>query len=166
MSYPYDDYDPYEIRAKHEALASDLKNQRSKFAGIGTNKAKRRLNKLAINDPIAKAIRLALEVEDKNISAKQYYGKYRERNYDQKAILIDDLCKLFKEQNWIYGIQNSDVYPVTHVIYFEIPTCEQISWHFSPTKESDFPIYAGEWDGKQNSTLGKLETIAIKLLPK
>ena len=153
-----------EVHEKNENLIYDLKKKREEFAGIGTNKAKRRLNKLSSTSWVAKAVRLALEVEDKSISAKKSYGKYRERIYKQKNILIMELCELFKENGWNYGIQNSEVPPSSHIIYFEIPDCEQISWHFTPEKEEDFSQYKGEWDKKPNSTLDKLEFVTVKLL--
>jgi hypothetical protein len=165
--YDYDDCDhdskKAEAHHKNQLLVEQLAKKRENFAGIGTNKAKRRLNKLALTSSIAKAIRLSLEIEDKNMLAKKYYGKYRDKIYKKKAELILDLCKIFKEQNWVYGTQKSKVPDTTHIIYFEIPGCEQISWHFSCNKK-DLPIYEKEWDGKQNSTIGKLEKIAIELL--
>jgi hypothetical protein len=153
-----------DARIRNDELIVKLKQNRTNYAGIGTNKAKRRLNKLALTNPLAKAVRLALEIEDKNISAKDSYGKYRDKIYNLKTKLIMDLCKLFKEQNWIYGIQDSKIPPVSHIIYFEIPTCEQISWHFTPEKENEFPAYTGKWDEKINSTIGKLEVVTKKLL--
>lgn len=153
-----------EVHKKNENLIYDLKKKREEFAGIGTNKAKRRLNKLSLTSLIAKAVRLALEVEDKSISAKKSYGEYRERIYKQKNTLIMELCELFKENDWNYGIQKSEIFPTSHVIYFEIPDCEQISWHFTPEKEEDFSQYKGEWDKKPNSTLDKLEVVTVKLL--
>lgn len=147
----------YEALDKNQKLIEKLKFGRVNFAGLGTNKSKRRLNKLSVNNFIAKAVRIALEIEDKNISAKNSYGKYKDKIYDQKQKLILELCKLFKSQNWIYGIQNSNNYSASHVIYFEIPGCEQISWHFSPDKNYNFPEYLGKWDEKENSTMEKLE---------
>jgi hypothetical protein len=153
-----------QMQAKREQLIQQLKTQRTTFAGIGTNKAKRRLNKLAIHSPLAQAIRLALEIEDKNISAKNSYGEYQQKIYKQKQQLIVKLCQLFQEHNWTYGIQKSEIPLVTHVIFFEIPSCEQISWHFTPEDPIKLPSYQGKWDKKENSTLLKLEAAAVKLL--
>ena len=141
---------------KNAELVLDLKKRRSNFANIGTNKAKRFLNKLGLTLPIARALRLALEIEDKNIVAKGTYGDYIQKTYHKKEELILKLCEIFKEQKWVYGIQKSNNISASHVIYFEIPNCEQISWHFNPPY-SDFPQYGGNWDGKKNSTLNKLE---------
>lgn len=149
---------------KNNFLVKDLHRQRNEFAGIGTNKAKRRLNKLAQSSVIAKAIRIALEIEDKSIQAKDSCWSYKDKIYRVKEELIEELAKLFKDQNWIYGIQKSDVKPTTHVVYFEIPDCEQISWHFTPNKISEFPVYSKDWDGKENSTFMKLEKMAKNIL--
>jgi hypothetical protein len=153
----------YEAIQKNERLIDDLMRKRKVFANIGTNKAKRRLNKLAETNVIAKAVRLAIEIEDKSITAKKEFGKYRDKIYNQKSEMIMKLCDLFKANNWKYGIQSSDNYSASHVIFFEIPTVEQISWHFSPDKR-DIPVYDGVWDEKVNSTMNKLEKATKKLL--
>lgn len=151
-------------RIKNEILIEDLQTKRKNFAGIGTNKAKRRLNKLAKTDPIAKAIRLALEIEDKSISAKNSYGEYQDRIYNQKVLLVEQLVDHFKARKWIYGIQDSDLPFISHVMYFEIPTCEQISWHIDINKPKNYPTYKKEWDQKKNSTLYKLEACTLAIL--
>jgi len=74
-----------DVHDKNEFLIEDLKKKRKKFAGIGTNKAKRRLNKAALVSPVAKAVRMALEIEDKSISAKNSYGEYQNRIYNTNA---------------------------------------------------------------------------------
>ena len=52
----------------------ELIKARSQFAGIGTRKAKLALNKLAKTDAYAEALRVALEIEDANLTAKRYFG--------------------------------------------------------------------------------------------
>lgn len=148
---------------KNMCLVQSLHTNRTAFAGLGTNKAKRRLNKISASNDVAKAVRIALEIEDKNIIAKDTYGKYRDKVYNKKQELILELSKLFKSHNWVYGVQESTVIGVTHIIYFEIPRCEQISWHFSAGNNS-FPKYDKNWDGKENSTLRKLEKVSLELL--
>lgn len=154
-----------EAQRKNERLVEELQRKRKMFAGIGTNRAKRRLNKLALSSPIAQAVRLALEIEDKSISAKNSYGGYQEKIYDQKEMLIFRLCSLFKGEGWPYGIESSNNPSASHVAYFEIPGCEQVSWHFSPGKmASSLPRYGGKWDKKKDSTLKKLEAATEGLL--
>ena len=117
-------------KLKNYELVSILQKKRISFANLGTNKVKRRLNKL--EDPISRSIRLALEIEDLNIQAKKYSGKYKDKIYNSKNELILKLIEIFEKENWIYGI-NKDKNNNKHntVIYFEIPNCEQISWHFT-----------------------------------
>lgn len=149
---------------KNENLIEALKEKRKTFCEIGTNKAKRRLNKLSQTSNLAKAIRIAIEIEDKNICAKKCYGDYQDRIYRKKTELILDLKKLFEIEKWIFGVQKSDIPGISHIIYFEIPECEQISWHFTPPKDMSFPDYLKEWDQKENSTLDKLEVLTKKIL--
>lgn len=151
-----------EHRQQTNNLIHSLEIARKTFCGIGTNKAKRRLNKLSKVNKEASAIRIALEIEDKNIKAKAAPYDYSDRIYKQKNELIHKLIELFNNQNWIYGVQDSDVPVTKHVIYFEIPNCEQLSWHFDDS--DDIPRYTKPWDKKINSTLGKLEKITKQLL--
>jgi len=170
----YYDYDDYHVRFKTQGqieaeqkngdLIEQLAAKRNNFVGIGTNKAKRRLNKLALSSCLAKVVRSALEIEDKNIQAKKSYGKYRSKIYESKHKLIGEVVNLFRDNNWIFGIQESNSIPTSHIIYFEIPECEQISWHFNYDQALNWPIYEKEWDGKINSTMDKLEKITLKLL--
>lgn len=147
---------------KNADLIYQLQVSRDNFLGIGTNKTKRRLNKLSETNPIALAFRIALETEDKNIQAKNSFGKYRRKIYDQKAILIEQMLNLFKKNGWEYGLHEESAYDTNAIAFFEIPGCEQISWHCTLRCISSTPRYEKEWDGKINSTLNKLES-AIKL---
>ncbi len=146
---------------KNAELIYQLQVSRDNFLGIGTNKAKRRLNKLSETNPIALAFRVALETEDKNIQAKNSFGKYKRKIYDQKAILIEQMLDLFKKNNWTYGLHEESTYDTNAIAFFEIPGCEQISWHCTLRCISSTPKYEKMWDGKINSTLEKLES-AIK----
>lgn len=154
----------HEAELKNQELIQDLSICRKNFAGIGTNKAKRRLNKLSQSSDIAKAIRLALEIEDKNICAKKTDWRYKDKVYNQKVQLIEELIDIFVKNKWVFGVEKSQNPSTTHVIYFEIPGCEQLSWHFSPSTPKKFPEYDGKWDEKENATLSKLEDITKKIL--
>ena len=153
-----DEFELHEALMKNEELIEDLEDFRTNMLGIGTNKIKRRLNKIAKTDSTAKAIRLALEIEDKNISAKKY-KKYN--YYDEKYNLILELINIFKQEGWIYGKEISNNRDTNYIIYFEIPGCEQISWHcnFFNDEEKTIPTYMGTWDGKINSTLYKIANV-------
>lgn len=146
---------------KNIELIEILKNKRKNFCVVGTNKIKRRLNKLAETDYIAKCYRLAIEIEDKNIQAKDN-PYYSDKIYKEKYKYILELITIFKEHCLVYGKQISDVSKMSHIIYFEIPNCEQISFHTNLENEYNIPTYDKEWDGQINSTLNKLEKGILK----
>lgn len=154
-----DHFNKYQAKLKNLDLVNDLNKFRKNMLGIGTNKIKRRLNKISKTNTLAKAIRLALEIEDKNISAKKYRGDLH--YYEQKYNLIIELINLFKLENWTFGKEKSQVFETDYVIYFEIPGCEQISWHCNFPKElsKTIPDYKKPWDRKINSTLYKIANV-------
>lgn len=143
-------------------LVRQLSDARVGFCGVGTRKTKLQLNKLARVCVIAKALRLALEIEDASTLGKKYgFSKWGYRSYERKHALIHELIDLCKEQRWVYGKQKNRSSGPSWIIYFEIPGCEQISFHCDLSIE--VPDYVREWDGKVNSTLNKLEA-AISML--
>ncbi|HYE76318.1 MAG TPA: hypothetical protein VEF04_23440, partial [Blastocatellia bacterium] len=75
-----------------------------------------------------------------------------------------ELITLFKHQGWTFGVHKSDSYQTSHIIYFEIPDCAQISWHYTD-KSGSLPIYEKEWDGRLNSTFPKLLTFIEEKFP-
>ena len=101
-----------------------------------------------------------MEIEDVNILAKEAYGKYRDKIYNQKSILIDKLIDLCIDNNFIVGKKESNVRETAHIIFFDLPGCKQISFH-TDLWFKKVPDYDGEYDGLSNSTLIKLES-AIK----
>jgi hypothetical protein len=145
-----------------------LVRARTEFAGVGTRKAKLVLNKAAKADSYARALRVALEAEDSNLTAKRYFGgdcggySYAEVNYFKKAAQIEALIGISKSEGWTFGVQPSDVRDTTHIIYFDLPGVGQLSWHYSPREP--LPVYDGKWDGKSGSTLPKLEAAIAELL--
>jgi hypothetical protein len=136
------------------ALIRQLEAARDTFCGVGTRRIKMQLNRLDYC-PKARAFRLALEIEDCSTQGKKYgWSEWSHRKYQEKTELIEKLCKLCAIEGWIYGKHNSMSFP-PHIVYFELPLCEQISFHTTLT--IDVPDYRGVWDGKRHSTLGKLE---------
>jgi hypothetical protein len=160
---------PVSRRNRRNAKISGLMSARNKYAGIGTRRVKLRLNKLAKTNVLAKALRIALEIEDRNLTAKKYHGgniagyTYDQINYFAKHDGITALIEICKSEGWKFGLQCSDVRGATHVIYFHLPGVEQISWHFTPNDEG-LPAYDGVWDQQENSTLNKLEPAIEKLV--
>jgi hypothetical protein len=145
-----------------------LEIARSQACGTGTRLVKLRLNKLAQQDPLALAVRIALEIEDANTQAKKYGGKWRDRNYEKKGELIRDLITVFQHNEWTYGIHRSEFRHQRGfergVVYFEIPGCEQISFHYDHDGP-ELPVYEKPWGGQQNSTLRKLFAFVEREFP-
>jgi hypothetical protein len=96
---------------KQRRTVQGLVEARIHFAGIGTRKANLELNKLAKTDLYAYALRVALEIEDVNLTAKRYFGgdcggyTYAELNYLKKSENIETLIGIAKSQGWVFGVQ-------------------------------------------------------------
>lgn len=159
------DYTKFLALEKNNELVESLRDNRKSFCGIGTNKIKRRLNKLAKSDSVAKAYRLMLETEDKNIQAKDSYWKYKDKIYAEKHKLINTLIDLCRLEGYIFGKQKSDVRATSNIIYFDLPNCRQISFHCTLDNANNVPDYTKEWDGEVNSTLTKLEEAILNKYP-
>jgi hypothetical protein len=142
-----------------------IENARRDFAGVGTKRAKIALNKLAIGFPVARALRIALEIEDLSSIAKKQGGPFRRHYYAKKTQFIRELIEIFREQGWVYGKHPApDTFNVKWIVYFEIPGCEQISFHSNVA--ADVPVYPKAWDGRPNTTLAKVEAAILLFLGK
>lgn len=147
----------YQAKVKNANLSEILSCKREEMCGVGTRKVKLYLNKLIKEgDKKAEMYRKALEIEDANIMAKRYFY-YADTHYETKKKLINELIDLCEENDVIYGVQETDDYSCKHKIYFELPNCQQISFHNTFDNFYDLPKYKKEWDGQINSTLNKLE---------
>lgn len=128
--------------------------------GIGQRRVKLFLNRLTkAGDAVARMYRTALEIECVNLAAKKTLKKYHSdyHAYEKKEEMLRELMEVCKEQGAHYGQQRSTAPAATHVIYFELPGCEQISFHTNMHEAALLPAYDGEWDGKKCSTMMKLE---------
>jgi hypothetical protein len=157
--------------SRHQRTAVTLLNTaRQHFCGIGTRRTKLSLNKLSRTSMFARALRVALEIEDQNLTAKKYHGgdiagyTYDQIAYFKKHDGIMRLVEICTLEGWTFGIVESLTFDATHLIYFDLPGVEQISWHFSPPSDHGLPEYDGVWDQKQKSTLRKLENAIQTLL--
>ena len=155
-----------EIKSKEDALRKNerliriLKDKRDTLCGCGTRKVKLFLNKqIKQGDTDAKLYRLALEAEDKNITAKSTSFRYQDKVYNEKKRLIMQLANECRLLGLNYGYQQCDNYSCNYILYFELPNMEQISFHTNLTKEEleSIPQYLEEWDNKECSTLNKIE---------
>lgn len=160
----YDRYDFYQRENPHADLVCQLDSMRDKMCGIGTRKLKNFLNrKVKEGDDVAMLYRQAIQIEDVNISAKKYHN-YSDDYYAEKSKLIEKLLDLCASRSDVkYGYQdNAEDFPA-HIVYFELPGCEQISFHCDLDHPSSVPHYDGKWDDQTNSTLPKLEVAILKL---
>ena len=80
----------------------------------------------------------------------------------KKSECIETLIEISKSQGWVFGVQPFDAIQTTHIIYFDIPGVGQVSWHYSPREP--LPVYPGQWDGQEGSTLPKLAAAVSALL--
>lgn len=156
-----------EARMKNAELVSNFKchQQEGLCGNIGTRRVKLFLNtKIKEGDKVANAYRLALEAEHKNIDAKNSYGKYKDKIYEQKRLVIDELISLCLENDFVCGYQDSNVRDTEFIIYFELPDMRQISFHSDIPNElfGKMKEYEKEWDGEVNSTIAKIESAIEK----
>ncbi len=144
-------------------LVRQLETARAQFCGIGTRKVKLELNRIGLSCATARAFRIALEIEDCSTQGKKYMGsEWSDKKYREKGDLIEKLCKLCAIEGWTYGKQKSGSYHTKWIVYFELPSCEQISFHTNLSIDiADYPF---EWDGKTSSTLRKLEAAITEFL--
>ena len=126
------------------------------MCGIGTRKVKLMLNKkIKQGDFTAKIYRVALEIQDYNIKAKDAPFPYSDKMYAKKEDLIDKLIEIYNESKLSFGCSEDKGKRVSFIVYFDLPLGNQISFH--STIKRDIPLYGKEWDGLVNSTLDKLE---------
>lgn len=156
-----------DAKMKNLDLIAQLEEARNSFCGIDTRNIKLLLNKLSKQgDLIAKTLRTLLEAEDENIKAKS--GWKSDYHYNQKYNLVLEAINLYKEQNLIYGYQDTSNPRTNCIIYFELPnTSDQISFHMNVDNNilSTIPQYPKDWDNMVNSTIPKIEKAILSIYP-
>lgn len=169
----YEDYNyiPDEVRKamlKNDNLIENFEDkQKHQFcSGAGVRVTKLFLNKkIKEGDKIAEAYRQALELGHVNIQAKEARYPYKDKIYDKKNTLLDKFILFCIENNFTVGYQKHKAHETSYIVYFELPDMEQISFHTNLTKDikSKMKVYPKEWDGKVNSTMGKIEESVSKI---
>lgn len=132
---------------------------RRDYCGLGTKKVKLILNKEAEFDLKARILRLLLEIEDVNITAKNSYGDYADYRYYEKENLIQELIDLFDSKNLTYGFKQSDIPTRQSIVFFELDG-KQFSWH-SDLNFNENKTYKKDWDKQENSHLSKIEQLVL-----
>lgn len=139
----------------------DYEQRKDTFChGIGQRRVKLFLNAcIKAGDEVAQMYRLALEAEGVNLNAKKALKKYHSdyHAYDKKEECLRQLSDMCKRMSVVFGIQASTAPAARYVVYYELPGCEQVSFHTNEPQAAGWPKYDGAWDGKKCSTLGKLE---------
>lgn len=144
-----------------ERRVEDYEQRKDTFChGIGQRKVKLFLNAcIKAGDKVAQMYRLALEAEGVNLNAKKALKKYHSdyHAYDKKEECLRQLSDMCKRMSVVFGVQVSTAPAARYVVYYELPGCEQVSFHTNEPEAVNWPHYDGAWDGKKCSTLGKLE---------
>lgn len=160
------------ISARDQSKINELRAMRTSVCGIGTRKMKIRLKKLGKTNPLAYAYYCAFAAEENSITAKQYYyqrsREYSDLYYEKKESYISSLVSVCKQQGYKYGVERiadeDDYEYIKYIIYFDLPECEQVSWHCASVPDG-CPKYDGEWDQAEKTTLKKLECAISRILP-
>lgn len=102
------------------------------------------------------------EMQDRIAELEHALDSERDRTrraYEQRANLAIAFAKLASAQGWPVGrgIDNKVENDMDwrHVLYVDLPTGEQVSYHFAPHDVhmlDGLPTYRGEWDGKYTGT--------------
>ncbi len=144
-----------------ERRVEDYEQRKETFChGIGQRRVKLFLNAcIKAGDEVAQMYRLALEAEGVNLNAKKALKKYHSdyHAYDKKDACLRQLSAMCQRMSVAFGIQTSTAPAARYVVYYELPGCEQVSFHTNEPEAAGWPKYDGAWDGKKCSTLGKLE---------
>lgn len=144
-----------------ERRIADYDKRKESFChGIGLRKVKLFLNaRIKEGDEKARLYRYALEAEGENLKAKKALHKYHSdyHAYDKKEYYICNLADICMRLSVPFGTQTSDAPAALYVVYYELPNCEQISFHTNAYEADSWPEYQGKWDGKKCSTMEKLE---------
>ncbi|MBP3662478.1 MAG: hypothetical protein J6J25_05165 [Bacteroidales bacterium] len=150
---------------KNWCLVDEQIDMRESFCGVGTRKIKVFLNqKVKRGDKVAELLRVALELNDVNVSAKRYWGDYKRDYYSKKEDLIRELNHLYRENGELdYGYHYEPGRLTTHIMYYELPNGQQISFHCKLWDTTKIPLYGKEWDRLENSTYQKLECAIMEI---
>lgn len=142
----------------------DIDSSKDDLCGVGIRKTKIRLNHYRATDDHANLLRLLLEIEHSNQSAKQYYGRASLNYYHEKEKLLRSLVDICLQHRIKFGNATATKYKrIQNVFYVEIGDV-QLSW-FYKDEIWGIPRYDGVWDELEDSTLGKIEYLILKTFP-
>jgi hypothetical protein len=138
----------------------NLENFREKSINDMTSKQlKILLNKLGKTDNYIQLLKLMLDTEDANISAKKYsFSKhYKDMYYEKKENLLKELLSVITEYNDIhYGKGNDETCHITsNVIFVQLKQInKQISWH--TTLNLNISKFKYNYDKSKQTTIERI----------
>lgn len=96
-------------------------------------------------------------------------GSFRSQAYDKKGYSMDQLVEALREHaeaagiRWGWGIDRvrSETDPFRHVLYLDLPSCGQVSFH---GPRGDGPQYPGAWDGVRFQQMPRIVGFITMLL--
>ena len=140
---------------------SNLEHFKETACGMGLRKVIKYLHKLdkVTKDPETRLIRMLLETEYANLSAKQHNGRLKGVIYERKAILLFQMADLLEEMGWNYGINEETGKNASYLVYVYLPNGVQLTWHCNEYAIYDsYPQSDAQWDGQVCMTMEKILT--------
>lgn len=135
-----------------------LENFREDALGIGLRNVIREMRRRVVDKEELEAYILLrlLELEFANLSAKKY-KKEKERIYQRKVLLLEELSDLLREEGWKCGVSYETGKNASYIIYVYMPDGVQLSWHCNEYEILSYydDIYC-EWDGQACMTMEKI----------
>ena len=150
---------------RNKILNRNLDEAYKHFGGSKLYTVLERLREAAETSLLAEAYLIALQAEIANRRAKKHKGDMQRDLYSKKTFFLYDLIHHCLAHG--YRIEQDKAHDVggpSKVLYCYLPGCEQLSWHCSLTHK-DLPDAVEEWDGKNFSTLRKIEAGLKEVLP-
>ena len=140
---------------------SKLEHFKETACGMGLRKVIKYLHKLdkVTKDPETRLIRMLLETEYANLSAKQHNGRLKGVIYERKAILLFQMADLLEETGWNYGINEETGKNASYLVYVYLPNGVQLTWHCNEYAiYESYPQIDAQWDGQVCMTMEKILT--------
>ena len=149
------------IKSTNQNLVSlsKLEVHKKTACGMGLRKVIKYLDRLskANKDQETRLLKMLLETEYANLSAKQHSGKEKALVYERKDILLCQMSALLDELGWRYGINEATGKNACYLIYVYLPNGVQLTWHSNDLYIYEYyPLIDAEWDGQVCMTMDKI----------
>jgi len=138
---------------------SKLENHKKSACGMGLRKLIKHLDAMSrVGDNTElRLLKMLLETEFANLSAKQHSGKEKSLIYERKDILLYQMSELLDELGWRYGINDATGKNACYLVYVYLPNGVQLTWHSNDLYIYEYyPLIDVEWDGQVCMTMDKI----------